>query len=96
MSQTMDDYFAAKHHNKPFQFEASELQEEQDRLGKHVTWYFVKCTKCCGCYPMLKHTRHNLRPLEYLECLICHRTTKPVDDTGWEKSKELWEEAMKK
>ena len=92
--RTLNDYLKATRMKKPFRFEAWELQKEQERLT-HPEWYFLKGTKCCGCWPMLQQTNHNFKPLSFCECLICGRKTEPVDDYSWQETARRWERMAK-
>ena len=91
--RTLNDYWDAQRQNKPFRFEAWELQLEQERLT-HPGWYFLIGTKCCGCWPMLQQTNHNFKPLCFAECLVCGRKTEPVDDYSWMETAKRWERMM--
>lgn len=90
--RTLNDYFESEALGKPIRLNSTELQIAQEELGDNCSWYFyVTRNKCCGCYPMLKQTNHLHKPLAYLECIVCGRKTKPVDDYSWIHTKKAWD-----
>ena len=68
-----------------------EIQKKQSQ--EHGTYNcYVSENKCCGCYPELRQTNHHLQPLSYIECPVCGKKTKPVNDYSWEYSERAWNE----
>lgn len=89
--RTLNAYWHAERIGKPIRLTSEELQSEQEKLGKNVGWWFLTgVPKCCGCYPMLKQTDHWLQPLDYAECIVCGRKTKPINDYSWQGTRKAW------
>lgn len=55
--------------------EAKEHQDDLERKGfKLAWWYGTECKKCCGVYPKF-HSGDMLRPGCWYECEVCGRKT---------------------
>lgn len=90
--RTMGDYWDAEIKSKPIRLTSEELQKWQEEKGKEYCsfWFFTDVHKCCGCYPIAKHTG-GFADLSYCECIVCGRKTKPIDDYSWLGTKKAWE-----
>lgn len=93
--RTLNDYWNAEILGKPIRLTSEELQAEQNRLGKKMAfWFLLDVPKCCGCFPILKHTNSWLQPLDYAECIVCGKHTKPINDYSWQGTKKAWIQIM--
>lgn len=59
---------------------AEEAKAKQDKIAKNYSlsmWYGVDCTKCCGVYPILRHSGQLAGSDCYYECEVCGKRTDP-------------------
>lgn len=90
--RTLNDYWSAELSGKPIRLTSYELQAAQAKLGRMCSyWFHITENKCCGCYPILKQTKHIHKPLCYAECIVCGKRTKPVDDYSWKETVRRWD-----
>ena len=93
--RTMNDWWTAERKGQEFLFSKTELQEEQNRQGGFLRFYFhTDGKKCCGCYPLLRQIHKGFKDLSYCQCLVCGRKTEPVDDYSWTDTKRQWAKMM--
>lgn len=89
--RSLNDYWTADRQGKPFKFYEWELVKIQTEMADQISfWLATDVPKCCGCYPILKQTKHHFQPLSFCECLVCGRKTEPVEDYSWIQSKDRW------
>lgn len=89
--RTMNDWWTAERKGEEFHFERWELEEWQRENENSLSfWFHTTGEKCCGCYPLLRQTKHNFAEKCYAECLVCGRKTEPVDDYFWIKTRKNW------